>query len=173
MRLQVFVAVRQAGRITRIDIAHRTPVSPATVTAITSELLAAGLIEEVVPEEDAGSAKCGRPRVSLKIRGDAYLIAGIKFADRQVSVILIDFVGDPIGEYTKQLPAHPMSPDGMGDLVEAALRAACARPARTRDVTSKRLQALALALPDWSMPAGISSIGRHRWISAMWNYGRS
>ncbi len=125
VRLQVFDTIRQADRIARIDIAHRTHVSPATVTAITSELLAAGLIEEVVPEEDAGGAKRGRPRVSLKIRGDAYLIAGIKIADRQVTAILVDFVGETVGEFTKQLPGHPMTPDAMCDLVETVLRAAC------------------------------------------------
>ncbi len=125
VRLQVFDTIRQADRIARIDIAHRTHVSPATVTAITSELLAAGLIEEVVPAEDAGGAKRGRPRVSLKIRGDAYLIAGIKIADRQVTAILVDFVGETVGEFTKQLPGHPMTPDAMCDLVETVLRAAC------------------------------------------------
>lgn len=130
VRLQVFDTIRQADRIARIDIAHRTHVSPATVTAITSELLAAGLIEEVVPEEDAGGAKRGRPRVSLKIRGEAYLIAGIKIADRQVTTILVDFVGETIGEFTKQLPGHPMAPDKMGDLVEAVLRAACSDAGR-------------------------------------------
>ena len=50
-RLQVFEAIRQAGRIARIDIAKQIGASPATVTAIAAELLGKGLIEEVVPED--------------------------------------------------------------------------------------------------------------------------
>lgn len=130
VRQQVFDAIRQAGRIARIDIAHRTHVSPATVTAITSELLAAGLIEEVLPEDGTTGAKRGRPRVSLKVRGEAYLIAGIKIADRQVTVILVDFVGDTVGEFTKPLPSAPLTPTAMGALVEEVLRSACATAGR-------------------------------------------
>lgn len=125
VRLQVFDTIRQADRIARIDIARRTHVSPATVTAITSELLAAGLIEEVIPEQEPTGATRGRPRVSLKIRGEAYLIAGIKIADRQVTVILVDFGGETVGEFTKPLSGNPMTADEIGDLVEKVLRSAC------------------------------------------------
>ncbi len=124
-RHQVFEAIRQAGRIARIDIARETQVSPATVTAITSELLAAGLIEEIVPEGDRPGAKRGRPRVSLKIRGAAHLIAGIKITDRSATVILVDFEGKTVGEYDQELPGPVMSAEELVVLVREALVGGC------------------------------------------------
>ncbi|WP_071673845.1 ROK family transcriptional regulator [Nioella nitratireducens] len=129
-RQQVFDAIRQAGRIARIDIARETQVSPATVTAITSELLAAGLIEEVVPEGDRPGAKRGRPRVSLKVRGAAHLIAGIKITDRSATVILVDFEGKTVGEYDQELPGPVMSAEELVVLVREALTGACAAAGR-------------------------------------------
>ncbi|WP_306046139.1 ROK family transcriptional regulator [Nioella sp. MMSF_3534] len=124
-RQQVFEAIRQAGRIARIDIARETQVSPATVTAITSELLSAGLIEEITPEGDRTGAKRGRPRVALKVRGAAHLIAGIKISDRSATVILVDFEGQTVGEYDHELPGPVMSPEEMVSLVMRALAGAC------------------------------------------------
>lgn len=129
-RQHVFDAIRQAGRIARIDIARETQVSPATVTAITSELLSAGLIEEITPEGDRTGAKRGRPRVALKVRGAAHLIAGIKISDRSATVILVDFEGQTVGEYDHELPGPVMSAEEMVDLVMRALAGACAAAAR-------------------------------------------
>lgn len=130
-RQQVFEAIRQAGRIARIDIARDTQVSPATVTAITSELLTAGLIEEITPESDRSGAKRGRPRVALKVRGAAHLIAGIKISDRSATVILVDFEGQTVGEYDHELPGPVMSAEEMVTLVKQALAGACAAAGRT------------------------------------------
>ena len=129
-RQQVFDAIRQAGRIARIDIARETQVSPATVTAITSELLTAGLIEEITPEGDRTGAKRGRPRVALKIRGAAHLIAGIKISDRSATVILVDFEGQTVGEYDHELPGPVMSAEEMVVLVKRALAGACTAAGR-------------------------------------------
>lgn len=130
-RQQVFDAIRQAGRIARIDIARDTQVSPATVTAITSELLAAGLIEEITPESDRAGAKRGRPRVALKVRGAAHLIAGIKISDRSATVILVDFEGQTVGEYDQELPGPVMSAEEMVGLVKRALAGACTAAGRS------------------------------------------
>jgi len=124
-RQQVFEAIRKSGRIARIDIARETQVSPATVTAITAELLTAGLIEEISPDSDRPGAKRGRPRVALKVRGDAHLIAGMKISDRSATVILVDFEGNTVGEYDHELPGPVMSPEEMVSLVRRALDGAC------------------------------------------------
>ncbi len=134
-RQQVFDTIRNAGRIARIDIARETSVSPATVTAITSELLAAGLIEEIVPEDREG-AKRGRPRVALKIRGAAHLLAGLKISDRSVTVILVDFEGNTVGEYDQALPGPVMSPEEMVTLIGQALSGACQAAGRSCDEIS-------------------------------------
>lgn len=125
-RQQVLDTIRSAGSIARIDIAQMTGVSPATVTTVTSELLSAGLIEEVEPEADREGAKRGRPRVSLKISGGSHLIAGIKISDRSATIILLDFEGETIGEHEEPLPAAVMSPQEMAHLIADGLKRTCA-----------------------------------------------
>lgn len=124
-RQQVLDTIRQAGSIARIDIAQITGVSPATVTAITSELLNAGLIEEVEPDADREGAKRGRPRVSLKINGAAHLIAGIKISDKSATVILLDFEGETVGEHEEPLPAAVMAPEELANLIATSLERCC------------------------------------------------
>lgn len=135
-RQQVLDTIRTAGSIARIDIAQITSVSPATVTAITAELLNAGLIEEIEPDSDREGAKRGRPRVSLKIRGASHLIAGIKISDKSATVILIDFEGETVGEHEEPLPAPVMSPDVMASLIRKSLEQACAVAGRQVDEIS-------------------------------------
>lgn len=120
-RHQVLETIRNAGRIARIDIARQTQVSPATVTAITSELLGAGLIEEIEPDADRTTVKRGRPRVSLRICGEAHLIAGIKVSDKAATAILVDFDGNTVGHKETPLPAPVVTCDGLVTIVRDLL----------------------------------------------------
>ena len=67
LRQQVFELVRAAGLIPRVQLAKDLGVNPASVTTITSELIEAGLIEEVAAPRD-GDAGRGRPAVALGVR---------------------------------------------------------------------------------------------------------
>ncbi|MEO0914216.1 MAG: helix-turn-helix domain-containing protein, partial [Pseudomonadota bacterium] len=42
----VMAAMRSAPEIARVDISRETGLSPATVTSLTSDLMAAGLLED-------------------------------------------------------------------------------------------------------------------------------
>ena len=56
LRQQVFERVRAAGLIARVQVAKELGVSPASVTTLTSELIEAGLIEEIAaPRGCAGN----------------------------------------------------------------------------------------------------------------------
>ncbi|MBF9043097.1 ROK family protein [Rhodobacterales bacterium HKCCE4037] len=129
-RQQIFEAIRQAGRIARIDIAKIAQVSPATVTAVATELLTAGLIEEVEPDGDTEQVRRGRPRVSLKIRGDAHLIAGMKIADRHITAILVDFEGTTLADHTLPIVSAPLPAAEITALVRQTLTALCAKAGR-------------------------------------------
>ncbi|UZD91373.1 ROK family transcriptional regulator [Cognatishimia activa] len=124
-RAQILETIRKAGNIARIDIAKETLVSPATVTAITSELMDAGLIEEITPEGPRQKAKRGRPRVALKIRGDAYPVAGIKVARESVSVLIVDFEGNELVAWDSDLKDPMMSPDVLAQEIYEAVKGAC------------------------------------------------
>lgn len=119
-RAQVLAVIRKAEQIARIDIAQETGVSPATVTALTSELLAAGLIEEVAPDSEKPAGR-GRPRVALRLRGAAHLIAGIKVAHSTLSVTLVDFQGITQHEHTAPMPGHKITAQALVGIIHSTL----------------------------------------------------
>ncbi|MBO9477593.1 ROK family transcriptional regulator [Shimia sp. R11_0] len=96
--------IRRQQRVPRITLSEITGISRATVTTITAELLREGLIEEVSSEAGDKDARRGRPKVDLKIRGAARLIAGAKISNRTISLVLLDFEG-------VQLAAHEATLD--------------------------------------------------------------
>lgn len=129
-RRRVFAAIRSAGRIARVDLARITGISPATVTALTAELLREGLIEETGPSQDADLRR-GRPRVDLKVRGAAHAVAGIKLSHSAVSVAVIDFEGELIGEATRRLTRHRHSVEEAITLFREVLDSATAEAGLT------------------------------------------
>ncbi|MHA6263583.1 ROK family transcriptional regulator [Arenibacterium sp. CAU 1754] len=113
--------IRQAGRIPRIELSDLTGISRATVTTITAELLQNGLIEEIPRDETESDTRRGRPRVDLKIRGAAHLIAGVKVSNRQLSLVLLDFEGTQLAELETELPAPVLSPDDLALAIKTAV----------------------------------------------------
>jgi predicted NBD/HSP70 family sugar kinase len=127
-RARVLRAIRSAGRLARVEIARRTGISPATVTALTAELLAEGLIERTgAPGPGTGR---GRPREALKIRGAARLVAGAMVTQRAVAVLLVDFEGVEIGAHALPRAAPVCAPETLAREVAAAVAAACAAHGR-------------------------------------------
>lgn len=130
IRQQVVSLIRSAGQIARIDIASATGVSPATVTAITQAMIQAGLIEEVAPEPGRPASGRGRPRVSLKLRGDAHLVAGVIVSFRMLRAVMIDFEGTTVGEHEHALSEPMVSPDALAREIRALLIGATAKLGR-------------------------------------------
>ena len=114
-------AIRRAERIARIDLARITGISQATVTTITAEMIRQGLIEEVQRDGDASEARRGRPRVDLKLRGPAHLVAGLKIADRTISAVLVDFEGSVLQEHKHQMGKTVFTTAEMAEQIKLAL----------------------------------------------------
>lgn len=133
VRILVLQTIRQRGRIARVDIAREAGLSPATVTSITAELMADGLIERILPEVPVVDAPRGRPRETLKIRGEAKLVAGAKVSQHGITLLLVDFEGNEIGclEWPRG-QSQSTGPDLADQIVEAT-RAAC--EAQQRDMS--------------------------------------
>jgi predicted NBD/HSP70 family sugar kinase len=119
-RRRLLEQIRHAGPIPRIELSDRTGISRATVTTITAELLRHGLIEEVVRAQ-VGDARRGRPRVDLKIRGAAHLVAGVKISRRQISLVLLDFDGRRCATLEKALDAAVFAPDDLARVIAGAV----------------------------------------------------
>ncbi len=123
-RRSLLQQIRRAGRSPRIELADQTGISRATVTTITAELLQSGLIEEVARDgRDGGDsdARRGRPRVDLKIRGAAHLVAGVKISARTMSLVLLDFEGGELAAVEIGLPQQVFSPDDLAQAIRMAL----------------------------------------------------
>ncbi|GIT91994.1 xylose operon repressor [Jannaschia pagri] len=125
-RARVLRTIRQHTQVARVDIARETGISPATVTAITADLLSEGLIERISP--DAGErpkTSRGRPREALKIRGAAHLVAGVKVSQGAITVLLVDFEGRELG--TQEIPRaeRRSSAAALVDQIALAVDRAC------------------------------------------------
>lgn len=119
-------SIRSAGEIARIDIAEATGFSPATVTAITSELLNAGLIEEIIPENKKSQSRRGRPRVAIKLAGRSHLIAGVKVGHKVISVLVLDFEGQDVASQEFPISTPRMDPDAFVQVMLDAVAKTCA-----------------------------------------------
>ncbi len=142
LRQQVFERVRASGSISRIQVAKELSVSPATVTTLTSELIDAGLLVESAGARE-GEGGRGRPAVSLAVRADAYLVAGIKLSDREHTAVIVDFAGNLVADDSIQRQPGASEPAALLDATEQLLSRVCARAGIERS----RLAALGLGLP--------------------------
>ncbi|MFD0979332.1 ROK family transcriptional regulator [Tropicimonas aquimaris] len=96
LRQQVFDCIRSQGQLSRIDVAKRLEVSPASVSTQVADLLGAGLLQEVEVPRDPSSR--GRPPVALEVRPEAGYVAGIKLSDLVHTGVIVDFSGRPVAE---------------------------------------------------------------------------
>jgi predicted NBD/HSP70 family sugar kinase len=141
-RKLVLDAIRKSGRVARIDLARATGISQATVTSITGELLREGLIEEVPREDTEQEARRGRPRIDLKPRGVAHIVAGMKIAHLSISVVFLDYEGQELGAFETDIEKESYDEGDFAALVSNTLTEA----ANSCDVDAARVSALGLGL---------------------------
>lgn len=135
LRQQVFERVRASGLIARVQVAKDLGVSPASVTTITSELIEAGLIEEVSAPRDPELGR-GRPAVALGVRAGAHLVAGMKMSDREHSAVVVDFAGNLLANEVVPRRPGPMPLSEMLDAMEALLSRVCKNAGIARSALS-------------------------------------
>ncbi|MFD1697145.1 ROK family transcriptional regulator [Roseibium aestuarii] len=92
-RSNILEALRRNGPMARIDLGQITGLSPATITAITSDLLDQGLIEGLdAPEQKAPQSR-GRPRSLLQINPQAACILVVRITVNTIDMALADYGG--------------------------------------------------------------------------------
>lgn len=135
LRQQIFDRVRASGLVARVQVAKELGVSPASVTTITSELIEAGLIEEVSapPKARRGDDLTrGRPAVSLGVRGAAHHVVGMKLSDREHTAVVVDFAGNMLANAAVAREPGPATVAELLDSVEHLLDAVCAKAGMAR-----------------------------------------
>lgn len=100
---QILDQIYTKGPISRIDIANETSITPATVSAITSELIDEGLVEEI--GEEVNGAGSGRRKILLDIKADHSYYIGLELSEKFISFCLSDNKGNIIKEYISPIEA--------------------------------------------------------------------
>lgn len=142
LRQQVFERVRASGLVARVQLAKDLGVSPASVTTVTSELIAAGLIEEVSAGREGDQGR-GRPAVALGVRADSHFVAGMKLSDREQTAVIVDFAGNVIAEESIARQPVQVHTAQLLDDVEQLLTRVCAKAGLPR----QRLSAVGIGVP--------------------------
>ena len=92
LRQQIFEHVRSHGSAARAEITQALDISAGSVTTLTADLIAEGVLQEI--EDTRRATSRGRPRVALRIVPQAAYVIGIKLAFNKHSAILADFTGN-------------------------------------------------------------------------------
>ena len=115
-RFAVLHAIRDAGSISRMDLAEVTGLSKATVTGITAELLAEGM----VLEKESNASNGGRRPVPLTLNPQGAYTVGVHLSARHVTAVLMDLQASILNTQTIPLEGDDFSTDKViGTLIQA------------------------------------------------------
>jgi predicted NBD/HSP70 family sugar kinase len=89
----VLRAVLDHGPVARSTIARLAGLSPAAVTRLSADLIAAGLLRESAPARTGGAKGAGRPHVPVEIDTTRRVVCGLHIALRHATLALLDLRG--------------------------------------------------------------------------------
>jgi len=112
-RSAILRLIASDGPIARMNIARRLGLSPATVTAVTRELVDQGLVRVAERAPSSG----GRPALLLELVGGAATAFGVKVAPDHLVGVLVDLEADILERF--ELPFEAEAPDAVEQLVRA------------------------------------------------------
>lgn len=134
----VLSLIRLAGELPKMEIARQTGLSAQTISIITNQLTAGGLLLKGEPTR----GRVGQPSVPYSLNPDGAFFVGIKIGRRASDAVLLDFTGRVLGQIHEP---HPYStPEGTLTLIQ---RAITELPARFDDERRSRINGLGIATP--------------------------
>lgn len=139
-RRLVISVLRANERLSRTEITARTGLSPSTVSAITSDLLAEEVLREV-RDGDAASSRRGRPQVALGLNPHAAAVVAVVLSLNSLSAALIDYTGSVIVSEQERLDTLALSREE----IVAATRAVVGRLIAHADERRTRVPRIAVA----------------------------
>lgn len=123
----VLSTVRSGGLVSRTDIGRKTGLSAATVSAITSDLIADGfLIQPSEVNQASSKSGRGRPKVALSVNPMAALIGVVIFQLHQVTAAIVDYSGTTISESARELTSADLSREAIREAMVGCLKDALA-----------------------------------------------
>jgi len=121
-RRLVLDALRQHGSMARIELGRVTGLSPASITSISGQLIAEGLLREKAEGTVFGiRQRRGRPMVQLQINPAAALIVMVKLSIDGIELVLADFRGDIVARETLRIATYDAKAETFGPMVAAEI----------------------------------------------------
>jgi predicted NBD/HSP70 family sugar kinase len=122
-RFNILNAIRNAGAISRVELAELTGQSRAAVTNITARLLEEGLIytKDTVERVERGRAR-GRKRVRLAINPQAAYVVGVKLSSFRVSLAVTDMQAEVQSHVIVPVRTKERSVEFVANLIEDGIR---------------------------------------------------
>ena len=117
-RAAILALTGTTGSLSRSEIAQRLEMSPATVTQLTKEMLAQGLLTELASAPSSG----GRPAQLLGLAGSAPHALGVKVTPDHLAIADVGLDGTVHG--VTEHDFDPGSADAFGDLTDALMAVA-------------------------------------------------
>lgn len=138
-RFVILHCIRVNERISRVDISKSTGLSQASVTGITAQLLAEGLLLE----KEAGESMGGRRPVLLALNPDGAYTVGVYLSITKLSVVLVNLQADIVSSRIVALKNQAFAPEKMADKIVRAVQA-CIWEA---DYSKGQIAGIGIALP--------------------------
>ena len=111
-RSAILALIGSQGPIARVEIARRLSLSAATVTEVTRDLVADGLIRVV----DQAASSGGRPPLLLGLVAEAAHALGVKIAPDHIAIVQVNLDGEILKR--SETPFDALRPDALGRLVD-------------------------------------------------------
>lgn len=118
-RATILDTVRNAGLISRRDIARLTGISQASITGLTADLIKEGLLME----KAAGEYDGGRRPILLALNPDGAHVVGVNLSFSEINVVVIDFEASIETAYTLPLAPEPHSAEAITERIVKAVQA--------------------------------------------------
>lgn len=106
-RAMVIAAVRRASQPSRTEIASATGLSHSTISAISADLIAEGILAETKGGEQA-AARRGRPQVALSLNPKAATAIVASLSLNDLSAATVDYAGGIVVEENRKLATATM-----------------------------------------------------------------
>lgn len=128
-RLLLMEALRQHGAMARVEMGRHTGLSPASITSISSQLIADGILEEDtaphVPSE--GSHRRGRPTTQIDFNPKNANVVAVKVSIDGLELALADGRGAILARRTSRTATYDADPTAFGKLVADEITALLAK----------------------------------------------
>jgi predicted NBD/HSP70 family sugar kinase len=129
-RLLLLEALRQHGSLARVEMGRHTGLSPASITSISSQLIADGILQEAgeAHAQTETPHRRGRPLTQLAINPKSAHVVAVKVSIDGIELALADGTGAILARRRSRTETYEADPRAFGKLVSDEVAALLAKP---------------------------------------------